>query len=97
MRRGSQATERSSLDGLDSYALDSSALAGSFLIMISIRVEKHYGDVTVYSRVTAESIERALQIAGEGARVIFPIEAEEFFAFAKANVSTNENPRWHIA
>jgi hypothetical protein len=95
--RGSQAAERSPLDGLDSYALDRSPLAGSFLTVISIRVEKRYGDVTVYSRVTAESIERALEIAGEGARVVFPIEGEEFFAFAKANVSRNENPRWDVA
>jgi hypothetical protein len=65
--------------------------------VISIRVEKRYGSVTVYSRVTAESIERALQIAGEGTRVVFPIEGEEFFAFAKVNVSTNENPSWDVA
>jgi len=40
--------------------------------MISIRVEKRCGEATVRFRVTAPSIERALEIAGEDARVLFP-------------------------
>jgi hypothetical protein len=48
--------------------------------MISIRVEKRRGNATVRFRVTAPSIERALEIAGEGARVLFPIDGERFFA-----------------
>ena len=28
---------------------------------------------------------------------LFPIEGEEFFAFAKGNVSATENPSWNIA
>jgi hypothetical protein len=36
--------------------------------MISIRVEKRRGKATVRFRVTAPSIERALEIAGEDAR-----------------------------
>ena len=65
--------------------------------MISIRVEKRHGTVTVHTRVTAPSIERALEVAGEGAKVVFPIEGEEFFAFTKGNVSATENPSWNVA
>jgi hypothetical protein len=91
--RGSRVTEWRPLDAL----VDSSRLAWRPLTMISIRVEKRYGDVTVYSRVTAPSIERALEIAGEGAKVVFPIDGEEFFAFAKENVSVTENLSWNVA
>ena len=65
--------------------------------MISIRVVKRYGAVNVHSRVTAPSIERALEVAGEDAKVLFPIEGEEFFVFAKGNVSATENLSWNIA
>jgi hypothetical protein len=65
--------------------------------MICIRVEKCCGFVTVRFRVTAPSIERALEIAGEGAKVVFPIDGEEFFAFAKENVSVTENLSWNVA
>jgi hypothetical protein len=58
--------------------------------MISIRVQRRRGNVTVRFRVTAPSIERALEIAGEGTRVVFPIDAEEFFT--KATASTRETP-----
>jgi len=54
--------------------------------MISIRVQKRHGTVIVHSRVTAPSIERALEVAGEGTKVVFPINGEEFFALAKGNV-----------
>jgi hypothetical protein len=65
--------------------------------MISIRVEKRFGHVNVHSQVTAPSIERALEVAGEGAKVVFPINGEEFFAFAKRNVSAAENLSWNVA
>ena len=48
--------------------------------MIAVTVEKSYGTGTARLRVRAASIERALRLAGEGARVVFPIEAELFFA-----------------
>jgi hypothetical protein len=71
--------------------------AGRLLTMISIRVQKRYGHVTVHTRVTAPSIEQALEVAGEGAKVVFPINGEEFFAFAKGNVSATENLSWNVA
>jgi hypothetical protein len=55
--------------------------------MITLRVEKRYGNTLIRSRVAAASIEGALELAGEGARVVFPIDAEAFFASAK------EDPR----
>ena len=64
--------------------------------MISIHVEKRCGVVTVRFRVTAPSIERALEIAGEGARVVFPIDAEGFFA-EEANTSTSEALKRYVA
>ena len=64
--------------------------------MISIRVERRRGNVTVRFRVTAPSIERALEIAGEGTRVVFPIDGEEFFA-DKANASASEAPNRYVA
>jgi hypothetical protein len=48
--------------------------------MIAVTVEKSYGAATARMRVRAASIERALQLAGEDARVVFPIDAERFFA-----------------
>jgi hypothetical protein len=53
--------------------------------MITIHVEKDYGSSTIRSCVTAPSIEQALLVAGEGSRVVFPIDAETFFACAMAN------------
>jgi hypothetical protein len=59
--------------------------------MVSISVEKRHGTVNVHFRVTAPSIERALEVAGEGANVVFPIDGREFFAStAKGNVSATE-------
>jgi hypothetical protein len=55
-------------------------LAGRSLPMITIHVEKRYGSSTVRSCVTAPTIEQALLLAGEGARVVFPIDGETFFA-----------------
>jgi hypothetical protein len=53
--------------------------------MITIHVEKDYGSSTIRSCVTAPSIEQALLLAGEGARVVFPIDGQTFFASAMAN------------
>jgi hypothetical protein len=64
--------------------------------MISIRVQRRRGNVTVRFRVTAPSIERALEMAGEGTRVVFPIDGEEFFA-DEATASTRETPNEEVA
>lgn len=53
--------------------------------MITITVEQKQGATTRQMKVSAPSIERALQISGSGkpeteVRVVFPIDAEEFFA-----------------
>jgi hypothetical protein len=57
-------------------------LAGRSLPMITIHVKKRYGSSTVRSCVTAPTIEQALLLAGEGARVVFPIDGDAFFASA---------------
>jgi hypothetical protein len=64
-------------------------LAGRSLPMITIHVEKHYGSSTIRSCVTAPSIEQALLLAGEGARVVFPIDGQTFFASARATARAN--------
>jgi hypothetical protein len=48
--------------------------------MIEVTVEKRCGTATARVRMRAISIERALRLAGEGTRVVFPIDAELFFA-----------------
>ena len=49
--------------------------------MIVVTVEKRYRMTTVRARVRTSSIERALQlVGGEDAHVVFPIDAEHFFA-----------------
>jgi hypothetical protein len=52
--------------------------------MIQVTVEIRAGALTYRVRVTAPSIERALEIAGEGkpgrrVRLLFPIDPEVFF------------------
>lgn len=52
---------------------------------ICVTVEVHTAATSWRTRITAPSIARALQLAGAGkpgrqARVIFPIDPEEFFA-----------------
>ena len=47
--------------------------------MIKITAERRYGAVTVKSRVTAPSIERAMELAGKGANLVLPIEPDAFF------------------
>ncbi len=68
------------------------ALAGRSPTMITLRVEKRYGNTLVRSRVTATSIEGALELAGEGARVVFPIDGEAFFAPAEGAPRANRGP-----
>jgi hypothetical protein len=53
--------------------------------MIRVTVEIRKGALTNWVRVTAPSIERALEIAGDGmpgwqVRLLFPIDPEAFFA-----------------
>ena len=48
--------------------------------MIAVTVEKNYGTATARALVKAASIEWALRLAGEDARIVFPIDAELFFA-----------------
>ena len=53
--------------------------------MITVTVEQKQGATTRQIEVSAPSIERALQISGSDrpdteVRVLFPIDAEEFFA-----------------
>ena len=47
--------------------------------MIEVSVEKRHDAATVRFRVIAESIERAIELAGEDARVVFPIDPERCF------------------
>ena len=52
--------------------------------MIQVTVEIREGALTYRVRVTATSIERALEIAGEGkpgrrVRLVFPIDPDVFF------------------
>ena len=48
--------------------------------MVTVTVEKKYGAATLRARVSAATIERAVELAGENSRVEFPIEGETFFA-----------------
>ena len=53
--------------------------------MICVTVEIREGTVTRRARLTTSSIERELELAGEGkpgrrVRLIFPIDSEAFFA-----------------
>ncbi len=61
--------------------------------MIAVTVEKRYGTTTARWRVRTTSIERALRVAGEGARVVFPIEAELFFAAPDTQEGIEELPQ----
>jgi hypothetical protein len=60
--------------------------------MIRVTVEIREGALTYRVRVTAPSIERALEIAGEGnpgrrVRVLFPIDPDAFFVPAGSGTS----------
>jgi hypothetical protein len=52
--------------------------------MIKVTVERRYGSVTVKSRVTAPSIERAMELAGGDASLVLPIEPDAFFQASEA-------------
>ncbi len=64
------------------------ALAGRPPAMITVRMEKRYGTASMRFSVTAASIGEALELAGKGARVVFPIDGEAFLA--KADVRATE-------
>ena len=53
--------------------------------MITVTVEQKRGACTSHVKVSAESIERAVEIVGRGAdsaRLVLPINGDEFFARA---------------
>ena len=60
--------------------------------MIAVTVEKRYGTAIARVRVIAVSIERALRLAGEDARVVFPIDPELFFAADDTGEGVKELP-----
>ena len=60
--------------------------------MIVVTVEKGHGTATARVRARAASIERALRLAGEDARVVFPIDAERFFAAGDVPEGIEELP-----
>ena len=60
--------------------------------MIAVTVEKWYGTATARVRMRAVSIERALRLAGEDARVVLPIDAEQFFVAEDAQEGIEELP-----
>ena len=60
--------------------------------MIVVTVEKRYRRTTVKARVRASSIQRALQLVGEDAHMVFPIDAELFFALEGTSEGVEELP-----
>jgi len=48
--------------------------------MITVTMKKSYGATTLRAKVSAPTIERAVEIAGPGARVEFPVDGETYFA-----------------
>jgi hypothetical protein len=60
--------------------------------MIAVTVEKNYGTATARVLVKAASIERALRLAGEDARIVFSIDTELFFAAEDTQESIEELP-----
>jgi hypothetical protein len=63
--------------------------------MIRVSVEIRKGALTYRAQVTAPSIERALEIMGEGrpgrrVRLLFPIDPDAFFVTAAASRSSRE-------
>ena len=61
--------------------------------MVTVVVERRYGHTTVRSRVSAPSVERALQLCGAHGRVVFPIDPEGFFASRSADGLTRASQR----
>ncbi len=60
------------------------------MIRASVEVRTH--TVVRRVRITAESIERTLELCGENARIVLPIEAHYFFAPENAAESVEEQP-----
>ena len=61
--------------------------------MIAVTLQKSYGTATARVRVSAASIQRALHLVGEaGTLVVFPIEAELFFAGQDTQEGIEELP-----
>ncbi len=52
--------------------------------MITVTVEKKYGATTIHAKISAHTIERAVELAGPNAHVEFPINGEAFFASIRA-------------
>ena len=48
--------------------------------MITVTMKKSHGATTLRAKVSAPTIERAVEIAGPGARVEFPVDGETYFA-----------------
>jgi hypothetical protein len=62
--------------------------------MIEVSVQKRHGAATVRFGVIAESIERAIELAGEDARVVFPIDPERFFVRGEAAACAAPGRAW---
>ena len=60
--------------------------------MVTLRIERRYGTATVRARVTAPTVEQALQLCGADARVVFLKEPEGFFAPQGAAESVKKLP-----
>jgi hypothetical protein len=52
--------------------------------MITVTVEKKHGAATLRAKVSAPTIERAVELAGGGARLVLPIDGTTFFAAVTA-------------
>ena len=65
--------------------------------MIVVTVEKRYTIPTVRARVRASSIALALQLVGEDAHVVFPIDAGRFFATEGTSEGVEELPPFQSA
>jgi len=60
------------------------------MIRVSVEVRTHA--VVRRMRITAECIERVLELCGENARIVLPIEANYYFAPENAAESVEEQP-----
>jgi hypothetical protein len=58
--------------------------------MITVTVNKTHGAQTVRASISAPSIEEAVRIAGEDARLEFPIDGELFFTPQKGYPVAND-------
>ena len=70
--------------------------------MITVTVEQKRGACTSQVKVSAESIERAVEIVGRGAdsaRLVLPIDGDDFFVHAanEGARDTPEEPRLSLA